>query len=477
MTGSAGNETASKRPAVVVLGAGLAGLSAGWLLARKGYQVVVLERETYCGGLAITKERDGFRYDLGPHNIHTAHAHVLQFLKREFKSLFTHRPSFKIFRRSRFIDYPIHGPRVITSLRPLTIIPSMVSFILARCALFLREPRKEVSFRDWIVNRFGRVLHREYFHDYPRKVWGLETNRIHKYVAEKRVPALSVLQLIQGVFGRLSGASHPEFTDENFYLKLGIGELPKFFEEGLRASGGEIINSVRLESIERAGDDITSVTFRGHDRKPRLLPCSHLLSTIPVNELLAMLPDPPGDTIQAARDLTYRSTVLLFVQLRAELSLPGTILYFTEPEILFSRLYDVGRFSKSMIPEGKGLLCIEFPCQRDDEVWSMSDADLFAHALEVLETRGLVKANDVETSFTEKVSHSYPVFDTEYAIRLDSCFRYLRGFRNLLSYGRQGGFSYINTDGAIQQGFKAATAVVMARDYGSSCAEWFASKG
>lgn len=477
MTGSPGTETASHRAAVVVLGAGLAGLSAGWLLARKGYQVVVLERETYCGGLAITKERDGFRYDLGPHNIHTAHAHVLQFLKREFKSLFAHRPSFKIFRRSRFIDYPIHGPRVLTSLKPLTIIPAVVSFILARCALFLREPRKEVSFRDWIVNRFGRVLHREYFHDYPRKVWGLETNRIHKYVAEKRVPTLSVLELIQGVFGRLGGARHPEFTDDNYYLTLGIGELPEFFEAGLRASGGEIINSATLERIERAGDAITSVTYRAQDGTPRRLPCSHLLSTIPVNDLVALLPDLPGDTVQAARALTYRSTVLLFVRLRVELPLPGTILYFTEPDILFSRLYDVGQFSTRMIPEGKGLLCIEFPCQQDDEVWSMSDAQLFAHALAILEARGLLSANHVETTFTERVSHSYPVFDTEYAVRLESCFRYLHRFRNLLSYGRQGGFSYINTDGAIQQGVAAATAVVMARDFGSSCAEWFASKG
>lgn len=476
MTGSAGNET-SDRAAVVVLGAGLAGLSAGWLLARKGYRVVLLERETYCGGLAITKERDGFRYDLGPHNIHTAHAHVLQFLKREFKSLFAHRPSFKIFRRSRFTDYPIHGPRVLTSLNPLTIVPAVVSFIVARCVLFLREPRKEASFRDWIVNRFGGVLHREYFNDYPRKVWGLETNRIHKYVAEKRVPTLSVLEIIQGVFGRLSGARHPEFTDENFYLKLGIGELPEFFEAGLRASGGEIINSVTLETIERAGDDITSVTYRAQDGTPRHLPCSHLLSTIPVNDLVALLPDLPVETVQAARDLTYRSTVLLFVQLRAELPLPGTILYFTEPEILFSRLYDVGQFSKRMIPEGKGLLCIEFPCQQNDQIWSMSDSDLFAHALATLAARGLLSASQVETSFTEKVSHSYPVFDTEYAGRLESCFQHLRRVRNLLSYGRQGGFMYINTDGAIQQGFKAATAVVMARDYGSSCAEWFAAKG
>lgn len=473
---SAGKKTRSEGPAVVLLGAGLAGLSAGWLLSRKGYRVVLLERETFCGGLAITKERDGFRYDLGPHNIHTAHVHVLQFLKREFKSLFAHSPSFKIFRRSKFIDYPIRGLHVLTALRPWTIIPAVMSFLLARCTLFLRQPKKEVSFRDWIVNRFGGVLHREYFHDYPRKVWGLETNRIHKHVAEKRVPTLSMFQVIQGVFGRFDGVNHPEFPDENFYLTRGIGEMATFFEDGVRATGGEIINGVKIERIENAGEDITSVHYRAENGEPRNLMCSHLLSTIPVNDLINLFPDPPGKTIQAARSLTYRSSVLLFIQLRVELSLPGTILYFSEPEILFSRLYDVSRFSKSMIPEGKGLLCLEFPCQQDDEVWSMSDADLCAHAIAEFQARGLVNEADVEASFTEKVSHSYPLFDTEYGDHLASCFQYLHRFRNLLSYGRQGGFSYINTDGVVHQGFKAATAVVMALDHGSSCAEWFAAK-
>ena len=53
--------------AVVVLGAGLAGLAAGDELTRAGRSVTVLEAGEAVGGLSRTVGCDGFRYDLGGH--------------------------------------------------------------------------------------------------------------------------------------------------------------------------------------------------------------------------------------------------------------------------------------------------------------------------------------------------------------------------------------------------------------------------
>ncbi|MGM1016949.1 MAG: phytoene desaturase family protein [Actinomycetota bacterium] len=50
----------------VVIGAGVAGLATAGLLAREGYDVVVLEKNDRIGGRAGTIERDGFRFDTGP---------------------------------------------------------------------------------------------------------------------------------------------------------------------------------------------------------------------------------------------------------------------------------------------------------------------------------------------------------------------------------------------------------------------------
>ena len=55
----------------LILGAGPAGLTAGYLLAELGRPVVVLEAEEQVGGLAKTVVRDGYRFDLGGHRFFT----------------------------------------------------------------------------------------------------------------------------------------------------------------------------------------------------------------------------------------------------------------------------------------------------------------------------------------------------------------------------------------------------------------------
>jgi phytoene desaturase len=51
---------------VVVIGAGLAGLSAACYLTGRGYDVTVVERDELAGGRAGTLHRDGFTFDTGP---------------------------------------------------------------------------------------------------------------------------------------------------------------------------------------------------------------------------------------------------------------------------------------------------------------------------------------------------------------------------------------------------------------------------
>ncbi|MBO9534906.1 MAG: NAD(P)-binding protein, partial [Solirubrobacteraceae bacterium] len=52
---------------VVVLGGGPAGLTAGYQLVKADRSVRVFEAEDQVGGIAMTVERDGYRFDLGGH--------------------------------------------------------------------------------------------------------------------------------------------------------------------------------------------------------------------------------------------------------------------------------------------------------------------------------------------------------------------------------------------------------------------------
>ena len=53
------------------LGGGPAGLTAGYVLAKQGRPVIVLESTDQVGGIARTEVRDGYRFDLGGHRFCT----------------------------------------------------------------------------------------------------------------------------------------------------------------------------------------------------------------------------------------------------------------------------------------------------------------------------------------------------------------------------------------------------------------------
>jgi C-3',4' desaturase CrtD len=55
----------SSLPKVVVIGAGIGGLTAGALLANRGYQVTIFDQAIVPGGCASTFKRQGFTFDVG----------------------------------------------------------------------------------------------------------------------------------------------------------------------------------------------------------------------------------------------------------------------------------------------------------------------------------------------------------------------------------------------------------------------------
>ena len=57
---------ASNNKRVVVIGAGLGGMSAAIMLARSGFQVTILEKNAHLGGKLNQLQTEGFSFDLGP---------------------------------------------------------------------------------------------------------------------------------------------------------------------------------------------------------------------------------------------------------------------------------------------------------------------------------------------------------------------------------------------------------------------------
>src|ERR1700752_5355977 len=117
-TTTPGSDITPERP-VVVLGGGPAGLTAGYLLAKQGKAVIVLESTDQVGGIARTEVRDGYRFDLGGHRFFTKVREVDDLWHEIMKEEFLKRPrQSRIYWRRKFLDYHLQGMDVVKKLRP-----------------------------------------------------------------------------------------------------------------------------------------------------------------------------------------------------------------------------------------------------------------------------------------------------------------------------------------------------------------------
>src|SRR3984893_2710219 len=168
-TTAPGADITAERP-VVVLGGGPAGLTAGYLLAKQGKPVIVLESTDQVGGIARTEVRDGYRFDLGGHRFFTKVKEVDDLWHEIMKEEFLKRPrQSRIYWNKKVLEYPLQGMDVMRKLGPVELTRVAFSYLWS----VIKPKGREDNVEQWISNRFGKRLFNLFFKTYTEKVWGV----------------------------------------------------------------------------------------------------------------------------------------------------------------------------------------------------------------------------------------------------------------------------------------------------------------
>ncbi len=452
----------------VVFGAGVAGLTAAYALARAGRRrVQVLEGAPHVGGLARTIVKDGFRFDLGGHRFFTHDADI-ELLVRELlgPELLTVPRTSRIRLRGRWIEYPLRPRSALTGLGLGTSAGILLGYVRARLAQRMR-PSPLVSLEDWVVAHFGRPLFDLYFRDYSEKVWGIDCRDISAAWMAQRVQGLSLGAAVRHALVR-DRSDLPTLTERFLYPRLGIGRIADRLREEVER-GGVVCTDTRVVHVRHNGRRIEGVTVR-HGEAERDIGGEAFVSTIPLTQLVqALQPHAPAEVRATAARLRYRDLVIVTVMLDRERATDQSWIYFPEKDIPFGRLHEPTNWSADMAPPGCSLLVTERFCFRGDATWNASDAALIDETARHLERLGFLRRGELRDAAVLRIPSAYPLFEVGFEERSRVLHDYLARFDNLQVAGRGGMFRYYNTDHAMASGRAAAGAMLRAAASDEPC--------
>jgi protoporphyrinogen oxidase len=425
-----------------VLGAGPAGLTGAYVLARRGGAGVVFEADGVVGGIAKTVEFGGYRFDLGGHRFYTKLKPVQRLWEEMLGVDFVVRPRLsRIYYNGKYFSYPITAKDVVGRLGVLESARCALSYMAA-----LRHRNVEPqSFEDWVTNRFGKRLYNAFFRSYTEKVWGIPGSEIRSLWAAQRIKNFSLFYAILTMLG-LRRQHVTTLIDQFHYPRLGPGQMWQTFAERVEAGGIAVHLQERCVAVKHRGGEVSSVVIR---RNGDLIEhrVDKVLSSIALADLIyALDPPPPSEVLEAAGRLRYRDLVLVALMTTEEEPFPDNWIYLHDPSTRAGRVQNYGAWSRDMVKPGTTCLGVEYFCFRDDDIWRMAEHDAVRLATAELARIGLLDPSQVVDGVKVLVPKAYPMYDHGYESAVAVVRRYLGQFSNLQTCGRNGLHHYNNQD-------------------------------
>jgi protoporphyrinogen oxidase len=445
--GPAGRTVSRLRPGdrVVIIGAGPGGLTAAYLLAKRGVNVTVLEGDDMVGGISRTARYKGYRFDIGGHRFFTKIAPVEALWHEILGDEFISVPRLsRIHYVGKFFDYPLKAGNALRGLGLWNSIRIVFSYLNAH----LRPSPVEENLEQWVTNRFGRRLYEIFFKTYTEKVWGMPCTEIRAEWAAQRIQNLSLAKAILNA-ANLNRRSKDikSLINEFQYPRFGPGQMWEVCRDKTEAMGGRVLMRHRVTRLETRDGRVVAVHADSPNGSVRI-EGEHFISTMPIRNLVhALDPVAPATVRAAANGLRYRDFLVVALILDKDGLFPDNWIYIHTPGVKVGRIQNFNNWSKAMVPDaGHTCLGMEYFCFEGDGLWSSKDEDLIAMASRELNELGLASGARVVDGAVVRMPKAYPVYDSTYRDHLAVVQQHVDAIPNLHLVGRNGMHKYNNQD-------------------------------
>lgn len=423
---------------IIILGAGLAGLSAAWHLQRKGYGCQVFEKEPEVGGLCRSKKINGFTFDYDGHLLHFKHSYTFQLIKDLLgKNLIQHKRSAWIYSFDRFSRYPFQAN--LYGLPKSIVKDCLLEFIkINRNGSKIKENR---SFRQWIDNTFGKGIARHFMIPYNTKFWTVPLDDLTCEWIDGFIPIPTLKQIIEGTIKE----SKQNLGYNAFFWypeKGGINEISRAFAKQIRNIYlGCPVNEIDLKRKE--------IRLNGAEKEK----FDYIISTIPLPQMLYLLRKIPEDIGTCFKNLRWNSIFNLNLGIERRLNNSKHWIYFPEDTFCFFRIGFPHNFSPYIAPSDKSSLYVEVSYSTNKPI---DKNDIVLRIREDLKKVGILTKDDrICVEDINDIKYGYPIYDKNYRQSREMILKYFYQ-NNIMPCGRYGSWRYMSMEESILDGKKVS---------------------
>ena len=396
---------------VAILGAGIAGLSAGWLLKQRGLDFIILEKQPYAGGLARSFEWNGFHCDFAAHRLFTNDQDILQALLR-LVPMGRHIRRSQIYMNGRWMRDPLDTIEMALHL------PLSKQIELLRTYLGRDRSLPDDNFQNFVLRRYGQSLYDLFFQPYTEKLFGIPGDEISVLWAQQKVRLANPLD-------NYRKNTKTKFSYFYYPIRGGYGAIVERLYDEIR---DHVMLDTQVRGFDLGNDRINGVRYY-QDGQERTLAVDSVISTLPLTITGRMLDHPVP--------LSYRKVDAVYLHINKPILSDNHWIYFMDGDVCINRMVEFKNMSPVETPAGTTVICAEVTQDHDNVIQRVIDD---------LASTGLLDPRDVLDSMSLREEYSYPIYNSTYdqvLIEAESAFG---RYRNLHVVGRAAEFRHREAD-------------------------------
>jgi protoporphyrinogen oxidase len=331
---------------VVILGAGLTGLSVAYHLEQNGFfDYQIFEQDDRPGGLAKSESCNGFTFDYTGHFLHLNNPEASEFITSTvgFDTFENHKRQSSIFSYGTYTNYPFQMN--LKGLPTDVIIDCLKHFITRKQSI-----KHPINFYQWILKHFGKGLGEHFFFPYNQKLLSHPIKKIHHSWTGRFVPQTSLDELLSGA---LEARKNQNVGYNNFFYYPKSGGIETMIKKIQQHIKNPIKTNHRVIAVDIKARQV--MFNNGH-----IEPYRQLITTLPLNNFLTITKTSSHKNVATATSKLLCTSVLnVNLGFNNSINLLDHWTYFPEATFPFYRIGYWHNINQRLAPAGKSAIYAE----------------------------------------------------------------------------------------------------------------------